>query len=73
MRYVGPKKRAVAEYVAAHPGCTKVAAGRYAWLLNHGAGVVPGKDNVYNPVNRAVAAGLVRAELTTRGYKLFAV
>jgi hypothetical protein len=74
MRYemsIGPKMHAVASYVSEHPGCTKVEAGRHAWLLNHGAEIVPNNDNIYNPVNRALEAGIIRAERTIRGYKLY--
>lgn len=52
---VGPRMIDVAAYVARHPGCPKLHAARY---------VMPGRglQYGYRSVNRAINAGLVRAE-----------
>lgn len=44
---IGPKMAAVLEYVAAHPGCTKLAAANYAWGRPFGR-----QSYRYGPVNR---------------------
>lgn len=65
----GPKMLAVTGYVLANPGCTKIAAGLYAWG-NKGSGNMA---FVYGPVNRAIKAGLITAERTSSGwYHLYA-
>ena len=60
---------AAVSYVAAHPGCSKLECGTA--LLPHAVG----KNNafVYGPVNRAIQAGLIRAERGGSRYALHAV
>ena len=62
----GPKMLAVECYVADHPGCTKLAAGRAAWS----SGFEGNMGYLYGPVNRAIKAGLVRAEFDGHKYSL---
>lgn len=58
----GSKITIIVGYVAEHPGCTKLAAGSAAWYSDHGTGIRPNLDRIYNPVDRAIKSGLIRAE-----------
>ncbi len=55
---IGPKMQAVVDYVAAHPGASKLEAGQAAW----GSSRRLRMSRLYGPVNRAIAAGLIEAE-----------
>jgi hypothetical protein len=63
---IGPMMRAVAEYVSAVPGCSKrgatIAVGAY---YNHYYGFD-------GPVDRAIRAGLIIADIAPNRYRLFA-
>lgn len=63
---IGHKMKAVAEYVAANPGCTKLEAGRAVWTGHPNAGM----SYLYGPVDRAIKAGLVKAERLSNRYAL---
>jgi len=67
-RRVGTKMFMAAWYAARYPGCAKLAAARfcapYAWSTQ------PGIRFGYESVNRAIAAGLVSAELAHGRYSL---
>jgi hypothetical protein len=62
---IGPKMRAVVDFVRRNPGCTKLAAAKWAWGL---VGVRALRMSyMYGPVDRAIAAGLIVAERTKGG------
>ncbi len=63
---IGPKMRAVVEYVKANPGATKLAAGEAAW----GSSRRLRMGRLYGPVNRAIEAGLIDAERAGNRYSL---
>lgn len=64
---IGPCMRAAATYVQLHPGCTKWAAAVYAFGRKQGA-----RQYGYAAVNRAIKAGLIRAEKPNgRRYALY--
>ena len=54
---IGPQMRRAIDYVAAHPGCSKIDVARHVlpWAV--------GSNNAYayGPINRAISAGLVAA------------
>ena len=54
---IGPQMRRAINYVAAHPGCSKVELARH--VLPHAVGY--NNAWAYGPVNRAIAAGLIIA------------
>ena len=56
-RRIGPQMRRAIDYVAAHPGCSKLAVARYT--LPYAVGY--NNAWAYGPVNRAIAAGLIIA------------
>lgn len=64
---IGHKMEAVEWFVRKNPGCTKLDAGRYAWGR-------PGAEGnmgfLYNPVDRAIRAGLIKAEWMGNRYSL---
>ena len=55
-RVIGAAMRAAIEYVAQHPGCSKLAVARH--LLPRAIG--SNNAYAYGPVNRALKAGLIR-------------
>ena len=61
---IGAKMAAAAAYVAAHPGCTKMAA---AAEIGPNGSLAFG----YRAVDRAISAGLIRAESSSRRYFLY--
>ena len=66
---IGPKMTMVAWYVWRHPGCVKYHAAEFAAPgADKGS---PGIGFGYASVNRAVSAGLVRAERKGTRYALY--
>lgn len=63
---IGRKMQAVADYVRENPGCTKIDAGMAAWDSWKSANM----GYIYGPVNRAISAGLIRAEWAKNKYRL---
>lgn len=70
MRRIGPSMQAAVWHVQHNPGCTKMfVATRISphpqpsrnWALG------------YDPINRAIRAGLLRAKRGARGYALYVV
>jgi hypothetical protein len=53
---IGPMMQAVQDYVARHPGCSKLEVARYAVARNPYARDM---GAIYGPVNRALDAGLI--------------
>lgn len=60
---IGSKMTAAAEFVAANPGCTKMAAA-------DAIGPNGSRRYGYSAVDRAIRAGLVTASQNARGYAL---
>lgn len=66
---IGPKMAMVAWYVYRHPGCVKYHAAEFS---APGADMgSPGVGYGYASVNRAISAGLVRAESKGSRYALY--
>jgi len=64
MNRIGPAMKAAVAYVASNPGCPKIEPARAVGpheSLKYG----------YASVDRAIRAGLIQAEPTGRGYRLF--
>lgn len=59
---IGPKMTLAAQYVAANPGCTKASAARHVWRRERGW-----QRYGYAAVDRAIAAGLIRASRAPNG------
>lgn len=62
---VGRQMRRAIEYVQQHPGCTKLAVAEELSPHHPTYG--------YEPVNRAIEAGLIRAEHRVNHYALYPV
>ena len=54
---IGPQMRRAIDYVAAHPGCSKIDVARHVlpWAVGYN------NAYAYGPVNRAIAAGRILA------------
>ena len=66
---IGPQMQAAVSYVAANPGCAILPVAKSLHI-----GARRGTNNAcgYNPVHRAIKAGLIRAERGPRGsYALY--
>lgn len=65
MKQIGPRMQQVADYVRNHPGCPKLWPARA--VAPYGRGLAYG----YASVNRAIKAGLIKAEVLPNGrYRL---
>jgi hypothetical protein len=62
-RRIGPAMQAAQDFVAANPGCRKLAAAEHI-------GPNGSRRYGYAAVDRAISAGLIAAERTPRGYRL---
>lgn len=68
---IGPQMLSAVAFVAANPGCAILPVAKHLHV-----GARSGRNNAlgYNPVHRAIKAGLIRAERSARGcYALYAV
>jgi hypothetical protein len=63
MKRIGPQMEQAARIVAANPGCNKLFVARQ--VGPHGS-----TNYGYRTVDRAIAHGLIAAELTAHGYRL---
>lgn len=62
---IGPRMQEAAEFVRENPGCAKLPVAEYV-------GPYGSRRYGYETVNRAIRAGLIRAERTKSGrYRLF--
>jgi hypothetical protein len=65
---MGPRMIAAYNFIAAHDGCSKLAAAQHCW------GRIKGVTNFgYRPVNRLIKMGAVIAEWRGNRYALHAV
>lgn len=68
---IGPQMRAAVYFVSQNPGCAILPVAKY---LHAGARTGNNNAHGYNPVHRAIRAGLIRAERGAGGrYALYAV
>jgi hypothetical protein len=63
IRRIGPQMTAAADFVAANPGCTKMAAA-------DAIGPNGSRRYGYAAVNRAIGAGMIQVADGRRGYSL---
>lgn len=71
MKRIGPQMKAAVHFVTQNPGCAILPVAKYLHI-----GARSGRNNAcgYNPVHRAIAAGLIRAEAGEHGaYRLYVV
>jgi hypothetical protein len=65
---VGANMQAVADYVAAHPGCSKLDAAK---AITHSAAASATNHGQYESIDKAIRAGLIRAERHGNRYALY--
>jgi hypothetical protein len=70
MKRIGPKMLQAVEFVRENPGCAILPVAKHLHRAARN-----GKNNAlgYNPVHRAIKAGLIRNDGSRRLYSLFAV